>query len=76
MRMLIEKGADVNAINPKNGLRPIDLAILPGFLDIAKIVYQKTNPKTLRESFEYEDLGKKFQYRYVNYKNFLKLLVG
>jgi hypothetical protein len=43
--MLLEKGANVNTFNPKNGLRPVDLAILPGFLDISKLIYYKTNPK-------------------------------
>lgn len=32
INILLDKGANVNTFNPKNGLRPIDLAILPGFL--------------------------------------------
>lgn len=45
MTLLIQNGADVNLINPANGLRPIDIAILPGFMDIAKIVYNKLEHK-------------------------------
>ncbi len=45
MKKLIQKGADVNTLNPKNGLKPIDLAILPGFMDIAKIIYNQMKPK-------------------------------
>lgn len=43
----------MNILNPKNGLKPIDLAVLPGFMDIAKIIFEKMNPKELKEKFEY-----------------------
>ena len=45
-------------------------------MDISKALYHKMSQKELKESFEYEELGKKYQYRYVNYKSFLKLLTS
>jgi ankyrin repeat protein len=38
VQKLIEKGADANFKNSK-GLKPIDLAILQGLMDIAKLLY-------------------------------------
>jgi ankyrin repeat protein len=67
VQKLIEKGADADQ-KDSNGLKPIDFAILQGLMDIAKILYGKMKSKELKESFEYEDLGKKYHYRYVNYK--------
>lgn len=42
---LLEYGANANLLNSKNGLKPVDLAILPGFLDIARAIYTKMDPK-------------------------------
>lgn len=39
------------------------------------MIYEKMKEKDLKDYSEYEELGNKFQYRYVNYKLFLESLV-
>jgi ankyrin repeat protein len=41
---LLEKGAEIDQ-KDSNGLKPIDLAILQGLMDIAKILYTKMKSK-------------------------------
>jgi hypothetical protein len=45
-------------------------------MDISKLVYSKMRPKTLKEPFEYQDMGKKYSYRFVDYNQFLKMLIS
>jgi hypothetical protein len=41
---------------------------LAGFYEAALIVYEKMKTHDLKEATEYEIMGKKYQYRYVNYE--------
>ena len=70
VKLLIEKGADPNYKNDKQ-LSAIDYAILPGYYNIAAYLYTKIDDKTLKDEEEYEEIAKKYHYRYVNYQRFL-----
>lgn len=55
----------------------IDFAILGGHYSIARYLYPKLTEKNkiLRKAVEYERIGSKFKYRYVNYQMLLEGLL-
>jgi ankyrin repeat protein len=78
VRYLVENNADVNFV-AKNGLRAIEYAILPGFYEIATILFQRMSNQQKQSAIQdpqnYEALGKKYAYRYVNYQLMLEGIV-
>ena len=56
VRYLLGRGADVNMSGP-NQLTTIDYAILPGFYEVALMLYERVKDKELRTVPEYEDLA-------------------
>ena len=73
VRYLLGRGADVNLSGP-NQLTTIDYAILPGFYEVALMLYERVKDKELRTVPEYEDLATVHQSRYVNFQIFLDSL--
>ena len=74
---LIEAGAHIQHTT-KVGFRIIDYAILGGYYDIARMLFQRMEQKdkeTLEEPEYYEKNGNKYAYRYVNYQQFLEGIV-
>ena len=66
VRYLLEKGADVNLSAPSD-LSTLDYAILPGFYEVALMIYERVKDRELRTVPEYEDLSSLNTYRYVDY---------
>jgi hypothetical protein len=73
VRLLLVFNANPNEVSG-SGLKPVDYAILGGFYDIALVIYERMEGQELKEAFEYEMLGTKHHYRYVNYRVFLEHL--
>jgi hypothetical protein len=73
VRFLLVFNASPNEISG-SGLKAVDYAILGGFYDIALLLYERMEGQDLKESFDYEMLGNKHNYRYVNYRVFLEHL--
>jgi hypothetical protein len=74
---LINAGANITHIS-QTGFRIIDYAILGGYYDLARLIFSKLQPKDKEEIQDpgyYEQAGKKYSYRYVNYQQFLEGLV-
>ena len=63
-------GANTDIVS-SNELIAVEYAILSGFYETALMIFQKMKGKDLKHPLDYEDLGKKFFYRYVNYKVFV-----
>ena len=73
VRYLLACNADADLVSG-SGLKPIDYAVLAGFYEIALIVSEKMKELDVKDYLDYEMLGTKFQYRYVNYQVFLENL--
>jgi hypothetical protein len=73
VRYLLSLNANADEISGC-ALKAIDYAILAGFYEVALLVYEKMKTQDLKDSLDYEQLGKQFHYRYVNYKVFLEFL--
>ena len=52
VRYLLQKGADVNIIAPI-GLSTLEYAILPGFYEIALLLFERVKDKELRSALEF-----------------------
>lgn len=72
VRYLLGLGADYKFTTPY-GLSTLEFAILPGYYEIALLIYERSNEK-MRSPEEYEELGNQYHYRYVNYAMFLEFL--
>lgn len=53
---------------------PVEYAILGGFYQTALIIYERMKNKELKDFLDYEQLGRSFYYRYVNYMVFVENL--
>lgn len=73
LKLLIENGADVNVASDL-GLKAIEYCILAGYYDQVYYLYPMMTDKTLKSAEEYSIIGKKFNYRYVNYEVFMEAL--
>lgn len=67
---LLIMGANTEVLS-SNGFIAIEYAILSGFYETTLMIFQKMKSKELKHPLDYEDLGKRFLYRYVNYKVFV-----
>ena len=47
VKLLLKKGADPNYVNKKN-LSIIDYAILPGYYEIASLLYEEMKEKAIK----------------------------
>lgn len=74
VRYLLKMGADTEAVSG-SGLLPVEYAILSGFYDTALTIFERMKTKELKHPIDYQELGIKFNYRYVNYKVFVENLL-
>lgn len=73
VRYLLRFGANVDYVSGI-GLTILEYAILPGYYEIALMIYLKCKDKELREVTDYEELAKNYRCRYVNYSIFIENL--
>ena len=57
-------------------LKAVDYAILAGFYEVALPIYEHMKDRELKETHAYQQMGKQFHYRYVNYEVFTANLVN
>jgi ankyrin repeat protein len=70
---LLRQGADPNVSTPA-GLTILEHAILPGYYEVALMLYDQVKQKELRSPQEYQDLAGTYNGRYVDYEIFLENL--
>lgn len=75
VKLLLNKGANPDYID-KIGYKTIEYAILQGLYEIAYYLLPRLKDKELRTADEYEEIGKKYNYRYVNYPLMLENLLN
>lgn len=73
VKYLLQNNADPDYLTGF-GLKTIEFAILPGFYEIALLLYEKVKSKDLRSHEEYEQLNEEYRYRYVNFPILLESL--
>jgi hypothetical protein len=73
VRYLLTMGADTAQVSG-SGLLAVEYAILNGFYETALTIYERMKQKDLKDFLDYEQLGRQFNYRYVNYLVFLESL--
>lgn len=81
VRKFVENGFDLNCVVfQQDGIAftCIDFAILGGHYEIGHYIFNRIDHKlkNLRNVKEYELLGKKYMYRYVNYEMVIEGLVN
>lgn len=72
VKYLLSKNSDLK-VESKSGLNALDYAVLQGLYPLALELYQSCE-ELIKPAEEYESLGRKYKYRYVNYSLFLDTL--